>query len=155
MGELAAPRLLLRPFGDQGGPRSPFHTLADLKAIVREAEDQGVVQGELLSGALTFHDRDVRQVLTPRNRIDFLRLDMSVEQALDRVAESGHSRYPVHDGDPENVIGFLYAHDLLAATRGGHRAEVKALVRPGLVMPAGKPATALLAEMRTSIRRWP
>lgn len=146
----ASSRLFLRPLGLQGGPPSPFHTLDDLKAIVREAEDQGLVHGELLSGALTFHDRDVRQVLTPRNRIDFIALDMSIEQAMDRMAESGHSRYPVYDGNPENVTGFLYAHDLFAAARSGQRSELKTLVRPALIMPAGKAATALLAEMRDS-----
>ncbi len=146
----ASTRLVLRPLGLHRGPPSPFHTLDDLKAIVREAEDQGLVQGELLSGALTFHDRDVRQILTPRNRIDFIALGMSVEQAMDRVAESGHSRYPVYDGNPENVIGFLYAHDLFAAAQSGQGSDLKTLVRPALIMPAGKPATALLAEMRTS-----
>lgn len=146
----ASSRLVLRLFGQRGGPPSPFHTLDDLKAVVREAEDQGLVQGELLSGALTFHDRDVRQILTPRNRIDFIALDMSIEQAMDRVAESGHSRYPVYDANPENVIGFLYAHDLFAAAQSGQRPPLKTLVRPALIMPAGKTATALLAEMRVS-----
>jgi putative hemolysin len=146
----ASTRLVLRPLGLHGKPPSPFHTLDDLKAFVREAEDQGLVQGELLSGALTFHDRDLRQILTPRNRIEFIGLDMSIEQAMDRVAESGHSRYPVYDGNPENVIGFLYAHDLFAAAQSGQRSDLKTLVRPALIMPAGKPATALLAEMRVS-----
>lgn len=146
----ASSRLFLRPLGLQGGPPNPFHTLDDLKSLVREAEDQGLVHGDLLTGALTFHDRDLRQILTPRNRIDFITLDMSIEQAMDRVAESGHSRYPVYDGNPENVIGFLYAHDLFAADRRGQPSDLRTLVRPALIMPAGKAATALLAEMQAS-----
>lgn len=146
----ASSRLFLRPLGLQGGPPNPFHTLDDLKSLVREAEDQGLVHGDLLTGALTFHDRDLRQILTPRNRIDFIALDMSIEQAMDRVAESGHSRYPVYDGNPENVIGFLYAHDLFAADRRGQPSDLRTLVRPALIMPAGKAATALLAEMQAS-----
>ena len=146
----ASSRLVLRPLGLRGEAPNPFHTLDDLKAIVREAEDQGIVHGDLLSGAMTFHDRDVREVLTPRNRIEFIALGMSVEEAMDRVAESGHSRYPVYDGNLDNVIGFLYAHDLYAAARRGQRPDLKTLVRPAMVVPASKPATALLAEMRSS-----
>jgi putative hemolysin len=146
----ASSRLVLRPLGGSDQPVHPFHTLDDLRAIADEAEEQGVVQGELVSGAVEFHDRAVREVITPRNRIKAIHRGTSLGEAVQIAAESGHSRFPVYEGSLDNVLGFVYARELYVAWRLGAGLDLERLMRPAMIVPWNKSATALLAEMRAA-----
>jgi putative hemolysin len=142
-------RLVLRLLGQQGVEPAPFHSLEDLKAIAEEAGRQGIVQEDLVAGAVEFHERDVREVMTPRPRLAALRSDASLDEAVLTIRETGHSRYPVYEAQLDNVVGFVYARDVYEAVLSGTGAPLRDLLRPALSVPAGKPATALLEEMRT------
>jgi putative hemolysin len=145
----ASSRVLLHLLRQKGADPAPFHSLEDLRAIAEEAGRQGLVQEEILAGAVEFHERDVREVMTPRPRVAALRSDATLDEAVRVIRETGHSRYPVFEGDFDNVIGFVYARDVYDAALAGAEAPLAGLVRPALSVPAGKPATALLDEMRT------
>jgi putative hemolysin len=144
----ASSRVLLRLLRQKGADPVPFHSLEDLRAIAEEAGRQGLVQEEILAGAVEFHERDVREVMTPRPRIAALPADATLDEAVRVIRETGHSRYPVFEGDVDNVLGFVYARDVYDAALAGAEARLPGLVRPALSVPAGKPATALLDEMR-------
>lgn len=130
------------------GPRSGFHTLDDLRAIAAEAEEQGVVKGDVMSGAIEFQDQDVREILTPRSGIDGIPLAASLEEAVRRARDSGHSRLPVYQDSLDDIVGFVYARDLYDAERTGKELNLRDLTRPALFVPAAKKASVLLAEMR-------
>jgi putative hemolysin len=144
----ASSRLFLRLLGHKDGTSQLLHTLDDLRAIAEEAQSQGVIQGDLVAGAVGFHERQVREVLTPRVRVESLAVDSTLEQALRVVRGSGHSRFPVYRDSLDDVLGFVYAKDVYDAALGGSPLDLAARVRPGLVVPVTKAATALLAEMR-------
>ena len=146
----ASSHLFLRVGADKGQPRGVFHTLDDLRAIVAEAEEQGLVGGNVMSGAIEFHDLDVREVLTPRNRIDGIPFGAGLQEALRLVGESGHSRLPVYERDLDEILGFVYARDLYETERKGRPFDLAKVMRPALMVPASKKASALLAEMRTA-----
>lgn len=145
----ASSRVLLRLLGQRGAEPVPFHSLEDLKAIAEEAGRQGIVQEEIVAGAVEFHERDVREVMTPRPRIAALPAGATLAEAVRVIRETGHSRYPVFEGQVDNVLGFVYARDVYDAALADTEARLPALVRPALSVPAGKPATALLEQMRT------
>lgn len=134
--------------GKDEGPRSGFHTLEDLRAIAAEAEEQGVVKGDVVSRAIEFQDRDVREILTPRSRIDGIAVEASLEEALRRARESGHSRFPIYQGSLDDIVGFVYARDLYEAERTHKEFDLRHLTRVVPVIPANKKASVLLAEMR-------
>jgi putative hemolysin len=146
----ASSRLCLRLLGHREASAQPFHTLEDLRAIAEEAQDQGVVHGHLVAAAVGFHDRQVREVLTPRIRIRALPVDADLRQAVKTVRESGHSRFPVYREVLDDAVGFVYARDIYAAALDGVDVDLATLVRQSLVVPLTKAATALLAEMRKS-----
>jgi putative hemolysin len=146
----ASSRLCLRLMGRKEPTVQPFHTLEDLRAIVEEAQDQGVVEGDLLAGAVGFHDRQVREVVTPRIRIESLPVNADLELALRTVRKSGHSRFPVYREVLDDVLGFVYAKDIYDAALDGVALDLEALVRQSLIVPVSKAATTLLAEMRKS-----
>lgn len=144
----ASSRVLLRIFGQKQAAHQPFHTLDDLRAIAEEAAQQGLIQQNLVSGAVEFHERDVREILTPRPRIKALPVGAPLQGALRAISESGHTRFPVYDGLLDNTLGFVYARDVYETALRGGSLDLRALVRPALVVPAMKAATELLADMR-------
>jgi putative hemolysin len=146
----ASTRLCLRMLGRYDPTYRPFHTLEDLRAMAQEAEDQGVTHGDIVSGALEFHERAVREVVTPRIRVQSLPIRASLEQALKLVRESGHSRLPVYGETEDDVVGFVYARDIYEAALRGDSLDLAKLARKPLVVPESRPATALLADMRKS-----
>jgi putative hemolysin len=149
----ASSRLGLRLLGHKEQAGSPFHTLEDLRALVEEAEEQGSIPRDVLAGAFAFHDRAVREVLTPRPRIVSLPLSATLQDARRIVARSGHTRFPVVDGTLDGVVGVLYARDLYGAEDADPTAPIHAMVRPASFIPQGKKAIQLLAEMRAARRQ--
>jgi putative hemolysin len=145
----ASSRVLLRLLGQKGTDPAPFHSLEDLKAIAEEAGRQGIVHEGIVAGAVEFHERDVREVMTPRPRIAALPAEATLAEAVRVIRETGHSRYPVFESQLDNVLGFVYARDVYDAALAGTEAPLLDLVCPALSVPAGKPATGLLDQMRT------
>lgn len=145
-----ASRLVLRLFGREGTSAQPFHTLDDLRAIVEEAEEQGVLRGAVVTGAVEFHEREVRELLTPRPRIAALSASATLKDALRIIAESGHSRLPVYGSGLDDVLGFVFARDVYETAVRGRDFDLGRLVRPVMVVPRTKAATALLSELQKS-----
>ncbi len=120
--------------------------------MLDEADAQGVLDGQVVKGAVEFQDCEARHLMTPRNRVVSISRGASIEEALRIVRESGYSRFPVTAGGLDAVDGVVYARDLFEARDRGRAGEVGALVRPALVVPASKKAKELLAEMRRAQR---
>jgi Kef-type K+ transport system membrane component KefB len=114
----ASSRICLRLLGRKDPGFQPFHTREDLRAIAEEAQEQGIVQGGLVTGAVEFHDRQVREVVTPPPRVVALSAHVTLEQAL-RIVRDGLLFRP---GEPWMLHAFLGA--MLAATSVGITARV-------------------------------
>jgi putative hemolysin len=144
--------LVLRLLGQRGETRSPFHTLEDIRAILDEADEQGVVDAQVVKGALEFQDCEVRYLMTGRARIVGVQRGSSLEAALRIARESGYSRLPVFGLDPDGIEGVVYARDLYEARERSRQDDISAIVRPALLVAPTKKAKDLLAEMRRSQR---
>lgn len=142
--------LVLRLLGQRAERQSPFHTVEDIRAILDEADEQGVLDGQVVKGAVAFQECEARHLMTPRNRVVTIPWGASIEAALRIARESGYSRFPVERGGLDTIEGVVHARDLYEARgRGGDIAE---LVQPALVAPKSKKARDLLAEMRQGQR---
>jgi putative hemolysin len=144
----ASSRLVLRILGQRGPQPHLFHTLEDLRAIAEEAQEQGVLKADLVTGAVEFHERQVREVLTPRPRIEALPVAADLPTALRVVAESGHSRFPLYDNNLDQVLGVVFARDVYHTALREQPFDLRKMARPVPIVPATKAATELLAEMR-------
>jgi CBS domain containing-hemolysin-like protein len=103
----------------------------------------------VLSGVVTFTERLVREVMTPRTEIVAVREGAPVEEIARVFAESGYSRLPVYRDSLDNIVGMVYAFDLLKIAPG---AELP--LRPVVSTPASKRCSALLEEMRRDRRQF-
>jgi putative hemolysin len=149
----ASTRLGLRLLGQKlPEKKALFHTLDDIRALVEEAEEQGVIDTHVLTGAFAFHDRAVREVLTPRPDIEAIARTATVAEARRIAAKSGHTRFPVYEKDLDDVAGVLYVRELYKP-EVPPEATIDSLVKPAMFVPQTKKATELLTEMRRTRRQ--
>ena len=124
--------------------------------LLRDASVRGVISTDdfaMLEGALAVAEMQVRDIMVPRAQMVCLRRDERLEQIIPRVVESGHSRYPVVDGDRDDVEGILLAKDLLRAVAGGGLEEdatfdMREFLRPAVFVPESKRLNVLLKDFR-------
>jgi putative hemolysin len=113
-----------------------------------EDHEQDQEEYELISSVLEFTDAIVREVMVPRTEVDFFRTDLPVSTAVRRAANAPHSRYPIIDASPDDVVGFVHVRDLLDPELAGRAVRVSRLARPVLFLPDTKPVLSALSEMR-------
>jgi CBS domain containing-hemolysin-like protein len=127
-------------------------TETELKSWVEEEQPEGSLeQGErrMIYSIFQFGDTLAREIMVPR--IDVLALDVntSIDEAIQLLTQTGHSRVPVYEETVDNVIGLLYAKDLLRGKMAGQEgATVRNLLRPAYFVPEAKKVDELLREMQ-------
>jgi magnesium and cobalt transporter len=128
---------------------------AQLLEMLAESQQRGVLDAEafaMLEGALAMADLQVRDVMVPRMQMVCLRRGDPIGRILAAVVESRHSRFPVLDGDREDVAGILLAKDLLRLFSSGTAArfDMREYLRPAVFVPEAKRLNVLLREFRDS-----
>lgn len=145
------PMILLR--SQWPGPAASQMTEDELKSWVEAEQQEGGLEREerqMIYSIFQFGDTLAREIMVPR--IDVLALEAAtpLAQAVQAFLQSGHSRLPVYENEIDNVIGLLYAKDLLRAMSGGSKkTDLRALLRPAYFVPDTKKADALLTEMQS------
>ncbi len=132
-----------------GEPQSREELIEEL----RHAQANGLMSNDTLSmveGAIEVADLSVADVMIPRVQMVSLPIDAPLSQVLDIVIESGHSRFPVHDGDKDEILGILLAKDLLRCMQSGAAQDIRPLLRPATMIPESKRLNILLKEFRLS-----
>jgi putative hemolysin len=143
-----------RLFGIQPAPAGVVaHTEEDIRLIVAQAEDIGVIQEseeEMLYKVFDFADKEVNDVMVPRPEVVAISVDLPPQECLAAVIDSPYTRYPVYRDSLDDVIGILHVRDLFSALwdRGIENVQVEELVRPAHVVPETKDLGAMLAEFR-------
>jgi magnesium and cobalt transporter len=115
-----------------------------------EAEDNHIINAEsrvMLEGVIRMADMTAGDVMVPATRADMIDIQAPVDALLHTVIDTAHSRFPVFEGDRENVIGILLAKDLLKLQRAPEL-NIRALLRPAVFVPETKGLNDLLRDFR-------
>ncbi|MFJ9906922.1 hemolysin family protein [Streptomyces sp. NPDC101152] len=127
-------------------------TLEELGHLIGESHDQGRLPkdtADLLDHALEFAERTVDEVMVPRADAVFVRKDASAAEAVDLIAEHGHSDYPVLGDHPDDVAGVLGVRELMALPAGRlPTTTAGALARRPLLLPDTLPLPEAVEQMR-------
>jgi putative hemolysin len=116
-----------------------------------ETEGQDDEEIELISSVLEFTDAIVREVMVPRTDMVTLSASDDTDRALDVILECGRSRIPVTGDDLDDIVGVLYARDLLTLYDSGEpERPVTKVMRPVHVVPETKRVSELLRELQAS-----
>ncbi len=123
---------------------------AELMETLAEAEDNNIIGAEsrvMLEGVLRLAELTAKDVMVAAPRMDVLNIEAPFDELLHTVIDTAHSRFPVFEGDRENVIGILMAKDLLKLQRAPEL-NLRALLRPAVFIPESKGLNDLLREFR-------
>ena len=134
------------------GAHSTLYSVEELKQIVRESEESGVLaeqEREMLDAVFDIRDLVTRQVMISRTEIKMIDAEARLDELITLAIESPHSKFPVYETDADNVIGVVYVKDLvkaLSARREQH--TIRSLMRDVLLVPDTLPVENLLARFR-------
>lgn len=123
---------------------------AELIETLAEAEENNVIGAEsrvMLEGVIRMADMTAGDVMVPATRMDLIDIDAPYDELLRVVIATAHSRFPVFEGEHENIIGILMAKDLLKLQRAPEF-NIRALLRPAVFVPESKGLNDLLREFR-------
>jgi magnesium and cobalt transporter len=129
-------------------------TREDLVELLRDAQADGLIAADTLTmmeGAIAVSDLSVGDVMIPRSQMVSLPASGSLLELMKHVVESGHSRFPVHGEDKDEILGILLAKDLLRGVVADFGpATIHELLRPAVLIPESKRLDVLLREFRQS-----
>ena len=103
---------------------------------------------DMIRGVVDLSDTAVKEVMIPRIDVDFIPMDMETEELLKRVAESGHSRFPVYAESIDNVVGILYVKDLINSFARKEPINLEKIIRKPFFVPESKRIDSLLREFK-------
>jgi putative hemolysin len=150
---------LVRLFGGTERPQAGYLSTEELKLLVETGSEQGGIEEEekeMIHGVIELSQTKVHEVMIPRIGIRAVEISDPFDEILDMVIRAGHSRVPVFEESLDNIVGILYAKDLLPyLKRDGEDAaeiDVRSLVRPAVYVPETKAVDELLHEMQVAKR---
>ena len=138
----------------QSGATDERVTDEEVKTIIAEAESQGVLETEekaMISGVMRLADRAARGLMTPRLDVETVDLSDPPEEIMQMLRTSHRSMLPVHEGEPDKIIGVLVRKDLIDIFASGAPLDIRALVKPAPVVLDRADAISVLAAMRSSV----
>jgi putative hemolysin len=122
-------------------PRPGGLTSAGLRELAHDGEQRRIIDDVVAAGA-----RRIGEVMVPRTEVHFLDARLPLASAVALLRDAGHSRFPVTDGGPDEVIGFVHLRDLLFG--GVAEGTVAELIRDITRLPVSKPILAALSDLR-------
>ncbi|HEY8178982.1 MAG TPA: hemolysin family protein [Candidatus Limnocylindria bacterium] len=151
--------LLVRALGGKERPQAGYLSTEELKLLVETGSEQGGIEHdekEMIHGVIELAETKVHEVMVPRIGIRAVDVNDPIGEVLDVIVRAGHSRLPVYGENLDDIIGILYAKDLLPYlnANGSRLSEIdlRKLVRPPVYVPETKAVDELLHEMQLTKR---
>ncbi len=131
--------------------QSVFISREEVQHMVSEGHESGVFsesEHEYIRNVFEFTHTAVREVMVPRTRMVVLDLQMDRASQVGLILENQYSRYPVCNGDIEEIVGVLHDKDIMAALVKGSDLRLEKVIRPPVFVPESKKVNELLKEMQ-------
>jgi magnesium and cobalt transporter len=123
-----------------------------LITLLHSAYERNLLDADALSmmeGVIQVSERQVREIMIPRAQMDVIDISQQPEEFIPFVIETAHSRFPVTDGDKDNIIGILLAKDILRYY-AGEEFDLRDMLRPAIFVPESKRLNVLLRDFRSN-----
>ena len=139
------------------GSHCLIYTVDELKQILVESEEVGTSefpQREMLLAILDFYKLNVRQVMIPRTEIIALPAETPLDESIQTAVQTRFSKFPVYEGDLDNIIGVVHIKDLLRSQQkeGNETLNAGSLIREPLFIPESSTVRALMSQFRAHSR---
>jgi len=143
-------RIVTAPFG-ANPQEGTLVSEEDIKALIETGEQQGVLdtgEREMIHSVFALGEKKVHEVMVPRPDITAIDVNTPPEQLLEAVVSAGHSRIPVYEGSPDQIIGVLYVKDLFRRLARHESVTIRPFLRAAQFVPETKKVDELLREMQ-------
>jgi putative hemolysin len=125
----------------------------ELRLIIEQGGEQGILEAEeeqMINAVIELGSRRVHEVMVPRIAIAAIPSSTTFDEAIETIIEHGHSRIPVYEESVDEILGILYAKDLLPILResAGPRPDLRALLRTPVYIPESMTVDDLLHEFQ-------
>lgn len=144
--------LVVRPFGTHVRFTNPILTEEEFKMLVEAGEEEGVIEEEekeMIHSIFDFTDTVARQVMMPRTDMHAAPVTSSLEDLLEIITTTGHSRIPIYEDNIDNIIGVVHAKDLLPVlAQDKQYFDIRTVMREAYFIPETKDVDELLAEFK-------
>jgi putative hemolysin len=143
--------VITRAMGANVSQRAVIST-DELKLIAERAGEEGVLEAEeeqMINAVIELSERRLHEVMVPRTQMTALPVTASMDETIDTIIREGHSRIPVFDGSIDQVVGILYAKDLIPFLKGADRKpNLRSLLRAPLFVPESMSIDDLLHKLQ-------
>jgi CBS domain containing-hemolysin-like protein len=143
--------LILKILGIPLAHEQDSHNEEEIRILLHESKKSGAINSsehELLENVFKFDDKVAEQIMIPRTKVVGIDIDEPLESIMDFIMEEGYSRLPVYKESIDNVIGILYAKDLLKLIKNKQRVDIKGLIRTAYFITERKPINEVLKEFQ-------
>ncbi len=125
----------------------------ELRLIIEQGGEQGILEAEeeqMIHAVIELGDQRVHEVMVPRIAMAALPVGVTFEEAIDTIVEEGHSRIPMYEESVDEIVGILYAKDLLPFLKSsnGERPALRSLLRTPVFVPESMTVDDLLHELQ-------
>jgi len=149
----ASTNFILRPWGIRLGEEMEAHSEEELRIMITSSTASGVLdpeEREYLNNVFDFGDRVAREIMVPRPDIEALPSDAPLAELAERAAFGRYTRYPVYEGELDNILGAVHVKDLFRAAGEDPKGfDIRGVIRECLVVPENKPIEQILREFQT------
>lgn len=129
----------------------PAITEAEIQMMLEQGTESGVVEPieeEIVEKLFRVGDLRVNDLMIDRTDIIWLDLEDSTDALREKIADGVHSRYPVANGDLDNIVGLVFVKDLLVQALSSETPELKIALKPALFVPSGLPVYNVLERFK-------
>lgn len=143
--------IFIRMLGGKVGSQGAFVTEEEIRVLLNVGHQEGLIEEEereMIDSIFEFDDTMVRAVMVPRIDIEAINVDNSFDELMDMVLDVGHSRIPVYLETIDNIVGIVYAKDLLRYARDGSDISIEKIMRQAYYIPETKKINELLQEFQ-------
>ncbi len=143
--------VMIKIFGGEVKQRSPLITEEEIRLMIELGKEEGVLGDEerkMLHRIFEFGDTLVNEVMVPKDKIIAIDINSSPDELLDLLVEEGHARIPVYKDSIDNIVGIIYARDLLYIWKNKGLIIIPDLIHPAYFVPELKRVNELLRDFQ-------
>jgi len=143
--------VLIRIFSGKAAPRAPLITEEEIRLMIEVGKEEGAVSDEerkMLHRIFEFGDTLVGEVMIPKENMAAIKIDASPEELLDLLVEEGHARIPVYKDSIDEIIGIIYARDILHIWHNKGLVIIPDLVQPAYFVDRQKKVNEVLKDFQ-------
>ena len=145
--------LLLKLMGKKTDVDDSYFSEDKVMSMLDRCQERGEIKEEgrkMIDSIFEFDDLLAYEIMTPRTDVFMFDINDERNEYFDELMELTHSRIPVYDGDPDNIVGILHIKDYLhqATRKGFDKVDIKKLLRPAYFVPETKNIDALFRELQ-------